>query len=190
MLETTHVLTALALAKNINPPAGGPFLAFAVGFVSHLVLDAIPHYDFQGKILKPEFYRKENTYYGKKELSKTGKIVIFSDMAVSLLIFLYLSIFGPLWPEFPNLESLILNLYSSQNLVFGVFGGIFPDLMSLICLKTGICRPQWFFKLHKNIQLSSLRTTTAFDVAPKINMFAGLFFQVALVLFSLYYFMK
>ncbi len=186
MLETTHVLTALALAKNVQ----NPILAFGLGFVSHLILDAIPHYDFQGKILKPEFYQKENTYYGKKEFSKTGKIVIFSDITISFLIFIYLSIFGPLWPNFPNLNSLFINLYSHLPWVMGVLGGIFPDILTLICFKTGFCWPKWFFEFHKRLQLSSLKTTTTFDVAPKINAVAGLMFQVALIIFSLYYFMQ
>ncbi len=186
MLETTHVLTALALAKNIH----NPVMSFGIGLISHFVLDAIPHYDFQGKILKPEFYDKEKNTPGKAEFSRIGKIVIFSDMAVSFLIFLYLSFFGPLWPDFPNLNSLFLNLYSHPTWTFGVFGGIFPDVLNILRWKTGFCWPQWFFKFHKNIQLLSFKTTTTFDVVPKIGAIPGLMFQVVLIVFSLYYFMK
>lgn len=197
MLETTHVLTALALAKNVQ----NPILAFGLGFVSHLILDAIPHYDFQGKILKPEFYGKEKYAFDKDQLSKTGKIVIFSDIAVSFLIFLYLSIRGPLWPGFPDPSSLFINLYFHLPWVLGVLGGIFPDILTLICFKTGFCWPKWFFEFHKRLQLSSLKTTTTpsqtrlsrltrFDVAPKINAVFGLAFQIILILFGIYIFVK
>ncbi len=189
MLETTHILTALALAKNINPSFDGSVLAFGVGLVSHFVLDAIPHYDFQGKILKPEYYEKERKTLGKAEFSKIGKIVIYSDIVVSFLIFLYLSIFGPLWPNFPNLNSLFVILYSHPSWVFGILGGIFPDLLNVIRWKTGFCWPKWFFEFHKKIQLSSM-TTTAFDAAPKINPVFGLAFQIILVLFGIYVFVK
>jgi len=174
MLETTHVLTALALAKNVQ----NPFLAFGLGLVSHLVLDAIPHYDFQGKILKPEFYEKERKTLGKAELSKTGKIVIYSDVFVSLSIFIFLSIWGPLWPGFPNFSSFFSYLISHLYLVFGVLGGIFPDLLNLIRWKTGFCWPEWFFKLHREIQ------------PPKTNAAIGLISQTLLIAFSLYYFVK
>ena len=169
MLDTTHVLVALALAKNIQNPA----LAFAIGAISHLALDALPHYDFQGLLLK-----QGNREFGKRELTRIGKLVVWSDVGVSLLIFFYLSIWGPLWPNFPNLNSLFMNLYSHPAWVLGVLGGIFPDMLTLLCWKTGFCHPLWFFKFHKKIQ------------PPKINPVLALAFQVVLNLICLTYFLR
>jgi len=175
VLETTHVLTALALAKNINPPVGGPILAFFAGMVSHFILDSLPHYDFQGRIFK----NSSDGDNRKKELSKTGKLVIGSDIFVSFLVFLYLSVWGPLWPNFPDLNSLFLILYSNLNWVFGVLGGIFPDIMSFVGFKTGFAWPKWFFNLHKNIQKNK-----------EIKPLPGLAFQLTFCVFCIYIFVK
>lgn len=191
MLETTHVLAALALAKNIE----NPWLAFGVGLASHLILDAIPHYDFQGKILKPEFYQnkavsaadKTGTLRpGRAEFSTMGKVVILSDLTASFLIFLFLSLTGKIWPDFPNPVSFFFFLLSNFSLVAGVFGGLLPDLMNLISLGTGFCRPAWFFEFHKKIQQSSVKPGSWAE--PRINPVLGLAFQVLLIAVSLYYF--
>ena len=154
-------------------------MAFGAGLVSHFVLDAIPHYDFQGKILKQEYYNEEKGGdFGKKEFSRTGKIVIFSDLTVSLVIFLYLSLSGRIWPNFPDLISFAFFLFDNLHLAAGVLGGVLPDLANLVCIKTGFCQPKWFFKFHKKIQIV------------KIGIVPGLIFQIALAIFSLYYFMR
>lgn len=169
MLETTHVLAALAAAKTIP----NPFLAFLAGLASHFFLDWLPHYDFQGKVVKDnvsdEGCQREFTSFGKK--------VVWIDFGISMVIFLFLSVSGKIWPDFPEPVSFLNFMLANLNLPLGVLGGILPDIFSLVSLKTGWREPSWFSDFHKKIQEGK-----------EIRPLSGLLFQIVFCSFCLWVF--
>lgn len=75
MLETPHVMVGAAIATKIP----NPFVAIPLAFVSHLVLDRVPHWN-------PHFYT-ETQKYGKP--TKKSTIFEVADSLLGLAVGLY-----------------------------------------------------------------------------------------------------
>ena len=115
MLDTVHVFAGLAIGRQI----ANPIVAFIVGIISHIILDAIPHWDGdKGK----KYEDREKNGECKRVLGRQGKQIIFWDITVTSCIGLLLSVSGILWPDFPDFPSLIAHLYTHPSLIVGVLG--------------------------------------------------------------------
>ncbi len=173
MLETSHVVVGMTIGKYVS----NPFLAFIFSFLSHFVLDFIPHWD--GKL-------KESTDSNSSQVSKslTDKERFFSreiqnvlkcDILTSFVLFVYFSVSGIIWPNFPDPISFFNFLLANPSWPLGVFGAILPDLFTYFDFLTNFTDKKGFIvfrKLkifHKKIQHS----------APKIW---GLTIQIVLVI--------
>ena len=115
MVFTTHAITGAA----IGLATGNPILAFVFGFLSHFILDSIPHFDqgsfYMDKDKGPAWLGAK--YEESKEKFKTGKrdwIILFFDFAVAGAIGLCLLFYVPM-----NCWLL---------LILGGLGGILPDV--------------------------------------------------------------
>ncbi|PIR66934.1 MAG: hypothetical protein COU51_01355 [Parcubacteria group bacterium CG10_big_fil_rev_8_21_14_0_10_36_14] len=115
MLFTTHAITG----ATIGFLTGNPILGFFGGWLSHHILDALPHFD-QGSF----YMEKDNgpTWLGacykekkKKFKIKRDWIILLIDISVTLLIALYFAANIPVyfWPP----------------MIFGAIGGLFPDIL-------------------------------------------------------------
>ena len=120
MTLTTHALVGAA-AASLFPQE--PALAFAAGFASHFVIDAIPHWDYallsiekvEGQPLKTDMR------FGKSfmlDITRTGSDAIFG-LAASFFLF-----------------SALLPHVSTFIIVVGVVAGQLPDFLSLVYFKT------------------------------------------------------
>jgi hypothetical protein len=122
MLAINHTLTAVALAVSIQNPA----VVVPLAFVSHFMLDIIPHYGED-----PKRYRGTPVYYYK----------VVADGLISIAILVIACM------HWPNLRGVIS---------LAVFFSVLPDLLwplALVIKKSG---PLWeFFKFHKGIQHES-----------------------------------
>jgi hypothetical protein len=196
MLDTTHVLAGLVLGKYIK----NPVLAFGVGVLSHFVLDWLPHWDgektingfslrarkaggMDEKILGKSLSGREvgeDRKLQKKHFTKQGKLILGLDILLSLIIFLYLSITGKIWPSFPDINSIFYFLFSNFSLAAGVLGALFPDIMFLLHIWFGFYKPKWFFVLdfHKKIQQR------------KLEMVPGLISQIILGFIFIFLFLS
>lgn len=64
MLETPHVIVGAAIAAKV----GSPYLAIPLAFMSHFVLDRIPHWN-------PHFYT-ESKKYGKPKMQSVVMAIV------------------------------------------------------------------------------------------------------------------
>lgn len=174
MFDTIHVMAGLTIGKYIP----NLFMALGIGIVSHFFLDAIPHWD-GSKILTTNYPPKKNSCRQcadclleessaggnqvwesqKKQFTKQGKIILGLDILATILVFLFLSITGKLWPNFPDLSSFFFFFFSHPSLLTGVFGALLPDILLLIHIWFGLYRPRWLFLLdfHKKLQEKKLK---------------------------------
>lgn len=118
MVLTTHVVTGAAFA-SLTP--NQPLLGFAVGFVSHFVLDAIPHWDYPRISEKKD---KNNPMNNDMAINKDFVKDIFKmgvDGIIGLLITYFIFVF---YLKFSTLVILC-----------GVTGGIVPDALQFVQMK-------------------------------------------------------
>lgn len=121
MILATHAIAGAALGKW----SGNPWLGFGLGWLSHYVLDMIPHWQYDVKSYKDKDAAGKPKKEGewaidfRRALVLTG-IDFAAGLAVSILVFQ-----GPegfLAPSFPILA--------------GAIGGILPDALQAVYLKT------------------------------------------------------
>ena len=115
MIFTTHAITG----ATIGVLSGNPILGFIFGFISHFVLDALPHFDqgsfYVDKDKGPAWLGAKYEDNKKKFVAnKRDWIILFIDFGVAGIIGLYL------------LFALPTNLWLL--LIFGGLGGILPDV--------------------------------------------------------------
>jgi hypothetical protein len=118
MVLATHAFAGGILAAAIT---GNPAGAFAVGIVSHFLLDAIPHWD----------------YFDKLRSSRVSENYLEADMVVNkyfwsdLLIIFADCLFGVIL-----LASVVFfRKYLLVPALFGMIGGIIPDTFHFLYFK-------------------------------------------------------
>jgi len=173
MLETSHVVAGMTIGKYVS----NPFLAFIFSFLSHFILDFIPHWDggFK-KVNDSNSNRISKTLIDKEKLSsKEIQNVLKYDILASFILFIYFSVSEIIWPNFPDLSSFFSFLIANPSWPLGVLGAILPDLLTYFDFLTDFTNKNGFmvFKklkmFHKKIQ----------HLVPKIW---GLIIQIVLVI--------
>lgn len=124
MLITTHVVVGAAIGFY----SGNVFAGFLIGWLSHYLLDALPHFDRGSIHLKKTGPVYLNSFFGvfkeKKQKISGGKLsakewaIIIPDIAATILIIGFLFWFFPL-------ENFIL-------IFAGAAGAVSPDVLSAI----------------------------------------------------------
>ncbi len=85
MVLNTHVIVASAVAA---PFLGNPVIAFVMGLVSHLVLDAMPHWDWPLHCVNPgKDGRANSVNWNVKDIGH-DVVVTLIDLAVGVVIVL------------------------------------------------------------------------------------------------------
>ena len=128
MLLATHSLVGAFIGKEI----GYPPLAFLLGIISHMLLDAIPHAD--GPDDKPD--QKESD-----PISFDQYALVAVDIAMGLVVFIYLGSKGEL----------------STSAIWGAIGSILPDALDNVPFYSGKLRSifsplKLFHQFHARIQ--------------------------------------
>ncbi len=112
MILATHVIAGAAIGRLTE----NPLLAFALGLASHLVLDAIPHwqYELKSKIYSDNVTEEDMALGGKfiGDIARLG-LDFFSGIFISILAFAG-------WNGFTNPPAA---------LVAGIAGGVLPDAL-------------------------------------------------------------
>lgn len=131
MLLTVHGLTGAALGSLVGDVPGKELIAFTVGWASHYVLDAIPHWE---RVYRPfQRFNWEST-----DPLKDWPRHVFYQIGVDILI--VLAIFGYLVLLFPN------NLAP----LFGALGALVPDLLGNVPILRERLRKASLFRIEYN----------------------------------------
>ncbi|KKT28463.1 hypothetical protein A3G55_01285 [Candidatus Giovannonibacteria bacterium RIFCSPLOWO2_12_FULL_44_25] len=168
MLFTTHSLVGAALGSA----TGNPYAGFLGGFLSHHLMDALPHFD-QGSFRVRErralylgdINFEENTIgtFGARDWA-----MLFIDWLVSLILFAIIFISSP-----PEQWGLI---------IIGALGGILPDVVD--------SSPLWSIKLREKIpSMSKYNDFHGFFhwTVPAKKWPLGMLTQILLIAASLWY---
>jgi len=100
MLVTAHSLTGAFIGKEV----GYPPLAFLLGFISHFILDAIPHNDGPDDAV----VRGEN-----EPMSSAQYAIVAADIALTIIVMIYFLNRGEATPGF----------------IWGAIGAVLPDFV-------------------------------------------------------------
>ena len=146
MLFTTHLLVGSAIGKATGNPASG----FIVGYLSHHLLDYIPHYD-PGSLL----YKDEEKDVVWKPFTYFMAIL---DVAVGLGI----------------VTIVALNSPDATNIIAGGLGGVLTDLLDNVPTIKDIFRKTKFGKGFHNLHETFHNTLTTESI------FIGLMMQIIL----------
>lgn len=124
LLEIMTLTAHAALGAVIGHTVGTPFLAFVFGFVSHFIVDMIPHGDTG---------LSDNFRVHKR---KQKRVVAFAMIDAIIALFFVL-----LLANTRDIESM-------RTFSWGIVGSVLPDLLVGVydITKTPLLR--WFYKLH------------------------------------------
>ena len=150
----THAVVGAGLATLVPRH---PIAAFLIGFFSHFILDAIPHWDYKILSIKNDEHNKLNTdmVMGRRFIIDLFRISL--DISLGLFV-AYLLFKTP--------------AYSTPFLFIGAFGAMLPDALQFV-----------YFKYKKEPLKSLQRFHLFIHAEGKIhNAFKGILFQVGIVL--------
>ncbi|MCX6813598.1 MAG: hypothetical protein NTV77_03965 [Candidatus Azambacteria bacterium] len=119
MILTTHAIVGAAAGRVFS----NPYVAFAAGFASHFIIDAIPHweYDLKSRVENKENPLKEDITLNKKFIGDLARIGLDFAFGVFASIFI-----------FRNGSGFI---GAPASLLAGVAGGVFPDFLQFLYFK-------------------------------------------------------
>lgn len=120
MTLTTHA----TLGAVIGHATGNPLLAFIFGFISHFLIDMIPHGDTG----------IADNYKVKKVRRKQALAYVMVDAVVAILFVLIIA----------NTRDIT----SVRNFTWGIVGSVLPDLIVGVYELTKTKYLHWFNKLH------------------------------------------
>lgn len=159
MTLTTHALVGAA-AASLFPSE--PYLAFAAGFVSHLAIDAIPHWDYHGWL---HSVRRDPLHPLQNEvLSGKGAWRDFAIIAADALLGFVLT-FG---------VARFLNIPAHVALI-GAGAGVYPDILQFVYYK--IRHDDWLRPVLEPLQ--KFHISLQREIYPR--WYIGLGYQLALV---------
>lgn len=166
MVLATHAVVGATVASFFP---NNPILAFVFAFISHLLLDTIPHWEYEIFSLKkdPDNGLNNDMILGKKfiiDLIRIGTDALIG-LAISLILFLYIS--------HQTTLSIIL---------IGVIAGILPDPLQFVYMKTKHKALHPLQKFHHKIHGKKL------EIHPIIG--ASLQIMIVVIIFSVSLFLK
>jgi hypothetical protein len=134
MTLTTHAIVGAALASAVPTH---PVVAFSLGFCSHFLLDAIPHWDYQLNSMEEN---KENPMATDMKIGKSFFFDLCKIGADFLLGFVLVFLFFGSWANRQSCEVAKICLQSTRNigigtLIFGALGAVLPDALQFFYFK-------------------------------------------------------
>jgi hypothetical protein len=165
MLTVPHALTGAAIGALVKDATVAPLVAFSVGWVSHYVLDTIPHWE---RLYRPHDEIKFDTDQSARDWPKH----IFVQAVLDVLI----------------ATGLIMWIYQSRAevgsvMLWGALGAVLPDLLDNVPFWNRTLRRLPFFsqeqKFHDSIHINE-------DTQRRVPKILGLLTQVAVVVISLF----
>lgn len=116
MTQATHAVIGAA-AASLFPEQ--PYLAFAAGFASHFVIDAIPHWDYDRQWLRSINYSYDKLHTSVRLDRSVGRDVAI--VGVDAFIGLVLTLWLAWYLDFPVAIALV-----------GAGAGLYPDFLHFV----------------------------------------------------------
>lgn len=123
MLYTPHFLAGAVIVKTV----ANPFLGLPLAFLSHFLLDLMPHNDFD---IKPGITLKEFLKLEKRRRNLIISALLADYLLVSIAFFWLFFRFKNIW------------------LLLGGIMGVLPDLAEQFLMLLGVALPGWQDKLQ------------------------------------------
>jgi len=165
MILFTHSVVggAIGAALRIHPVA-----AFALGFASHFVLDAFPHWQYSLESGKPHPTNKMlgNFILDIKFIFDLIKIGV--DMLASIIV-VYIFFHG---------DTFSITAFLSQGVFWGMIGGVLPDFLQFAYYKTKREPLTSLQRFHMWIHVAKDKERTGWYPL-------GIFLQVGIITFAL-----
>ena len=155
MFLTVHA-TAGAIIGQASPNL---WLAFVIGFISHFLLDLIPHGD--------EVLIKEKSAPSEQEIAKIKKLAM-ADIAAMSLVLLSLSWFDLIKFSLPVLAAIA--------------GAILPDLITGFYLLTKFRWLKKYLEFHINLHYLSKKFAVSFRTGLVIQLIFLVLFLIVIIL--------
>ncbi len=155
MTLTTHAIVGAAAARLFS---FNPATAFLAAFVSHFLIDAIPHWDYNLKSAKKNETNlmKSDILVNRDFVFDLGKILFDIILGILLSFFIFQ----------PSGNAEILTI------AIGIVGGILPDPLQFLYFKFRheplVSLQKFHFLIHTKVKLSG-------------GWFVGVFLQIFLV---------
>ena len=141
MLIAAHFAVGLAIGRR----AATPDAAFLLGFLSHFLLDRIPHWDGV----------RTNKERAIRWQDRDNFLAVIRDLAITGIIAFYAIQQGWL----PWLDV-------ADKTFWGVLGAVFPDLLWIPYHLFGLRHPRRLFEFHQHIQRKARKLPSAlFQIA-------------------------
>lgn len=118
MTLATHAIAGAVVARLVPQH---PFIAFTAGFLSHFLLDAIPHWDYHLRSYKSD------------ESNPLNNDMVFGLSFTLDLLDIGFDLFLALFVPFVIFGSADFN--ATMMIIFGIFGGILPDALQFVYMK-------------------------------------------------------
>ena len=155
MILATHAVVGVAAAELFP---SNPIAAFIAAFLSHFLLDAIPHWNYS---IKSHQENPENPLNGKVVFGKTlafDLIKVFVDLSAGIaLSFLF----------------FYKGTYQSEVIVIlGAFGGMFPDALQFA---------YWILKIEPLKSIQKFHIWIHHRIRYELSPAWGIPFQIAIV---------
>ena len=118
MTLTAHAITGAALASLVPDQ---PLVGFAVGFISHFVLDAIPHWDYKLSSKKEDGnnHMNDDMVINKNFIKDILKISFDGILGLLFAYFIFVFYFK----------------FSTFVVLSGVIGAMMPDALQFVYMK-------------------------------------------------------
>jgi len=152
MILTSHILVGAAIGLRIK----NPFLVFITAFLSHFVLDAIPHTEYDVSVLKEK--------PSKKFIAPCLKILVDFVCGLGIVFFLLKTTF---------------RLEPSYNLVLGIIFSVIPDAFTILFWQT----KNKFFKKITNFHI--FHSKRIYPQAKPISKILGILNQIIISIISI-----
>ena len=162
MTLTTHAIVGATLATLVP---NNPILGFAIGFGSHYLLDAIPHWTYPVDSLEKDKANSLNTNMVISKSSYKDLLKVGAD-GICGLLFSFLILGG-------------LYQHDLSMILMGALGGMLPDLLQF-------CYWMWKPKLLKPLQRLHNWAHTKIRIDDKPVL--GVLSQLAIIIFVVFIF--
>jgi hypothetical protein len=126
MILTTHAITGAAVASAMP---NHPVLGFTAGFVSHFLLDAIPHWDYELRSSKKNPNDDDLTDDILIDKNSFGDLLkISADFLFGFIMVFFLFFNSPIFASFH------ISFFKSS-VFWGMTGGLLPDFLQFVYFK-------------------------------------------------------